>query len=136
MKRVSRKNLFITTPHGLTAQDICVRITPKIFFWRASMTKHVPLAAALFLCAGAFAQEGGIGGSVTDPSGAAVTGATVTVTDTGSGYARTTLTDSQGHYVVPALRPATYSVGVQSAGLRKYAQTGIVVGADQRVTVN
>jgi hypothetical protein len=84
----------------------------------------------------AHAQEGWIGGAVTDPSGAAVAGATVTVTDAGTGYARTAITDDQGRYSVPALRPASYNITAQAVGFRRFVQSGVLLGADQRVTVN
>ncbi|HVB85585.1 MAG TPA: carboxypeptidase-like regulatory domain-containing protein, partial [Candidatus Dormibacteraeota bacterium] len=68
----------------------------------------------LLTCAPAFSQInfGRILGRVTDPSGASVAGATVTVTNTGTNVSRTLTTDTSGAYVAAALNPGTYSVRV------------------------
>ncbi|MDE3110547.1 MAG: carboxypeptidase regulatory-like domain-containing protein, partial [Acidobacteriota bacterium] len=59
---------------------------------------------------------GRILGKVTDPSGAVVAGATVTVTNTGTNVARTLTTDSSGAWAAAALDPGTYSVRVTASG--------------------
>jgi Carboxypeptidase regulatory-like domain len=101
------------------------------------MKKHLFLLAAFLFCRSTlYGQEGGISGTVTDPSGAVVPGAEVTVTDAGTGQSRSAITNPQGHYVIPALRPGDYSLRVDAPGFRKYSQSGIVLRADQRVTVN
>jgi hypothetical protein len=58
-----------------------------------------------------------IQGTVTDPSGAAVVGATVTVKGT-LGINRSTATNSAGSYEVPALPPGTYNVEIQMTGFQ------------------
>jgi hypothetical protein len=106
-------------------------------FRKGAGMKHRILFATTFLvCTALYGQEGGISGTVTDPTGAATPGAEVTITNTGSGQPRTATTNDQGHYVVPALRPGAYSLRVQASGFRTYSRTGIVLGADQRLTVN
>jgi hypothetical protein len=82
------------------------------------------------------AQDGGISGTVTDPSGSTVPAAAVTVTHEGTGLARAATANAQGVYVVPALRPGSYRLDAVAPGFRKYTHSGIVVGADQRVTIN
>jgi hypothetical protein len=65
----------------------------------------------------AFAQESGqILGTVTDPSGAVVPNVTITVRNLGTNAVRTVTTGSNGDFVVPGLRPATYEVVVQASG--------------------
>src|SRR5215469_6831136 len=59
-----------------------------------------------------------IQGTVTDPSGAAVVGATVTVKGT-LGINRSTVTNSAGSYEVPALPPGTYNVEIQMTGFQR-----------------
>ena len=67
----------------------------------------------------AFGQNtASIKGTVTDSSGAAVAGAKVTVTNVDLGITRTTQTNSEGDYEVPALKPGTYSVGVEMHGFQ------------------
>src|SRR5271168_1403942 len=57
---------------------------------------------------------GRILGTVTDPSGAAVAGASVVVTDTQRGLTRTVTTDEAGEYTASDLQPGTYSVQVEA----------------------
>ena len=53
-----------------------------------------------------------INGTVTDPSGQAVVGAKIVVTNLTNGQSRTVTTNQDGMYVVPSLNPATYTVTV------------------------
>ena len=66
-----------------------------------------------------FAQTGGTGivvGTVTDPSGAAVPGATVTLTDTATNAERTATTNEAGSYHFPNVPPGHYNLTVSKAG--------------------
>jgi Carboxypeptidase regulatory-like domain/TonB-dependent Receptor Plug Domain/TonB dependent receptor len=93
--------------------------------------------AALFFSTFALAQGlGRISGTVTDSTGAAVSGASVTATRTGTAELTTASTDSQGNYVFPSLRPATYSLVASAPGMASLTQPGIVLRADQALTVN
>jgi Carboxypeptidase regulatory-like domain len=75
-------------------------------------------------------------GTVTDPSGAVVTGAKVTATEAGTGFSRTVITSAEGFYAIPSLRPSNYNLSVLAAGFRNFTQTGIRLEADQSATVN
>src|ERR1700757_2514014 len=55
-------------------------------------------------------------GTVTDPTGASVVGATVEVLRTATGEKRTVTTDASGGYILPSLEIGTYDVTVQAAG--------------------
>jgi len=79
---------------------------------------------------------GTISGNVTDPSGAGVPGVNVTATETGTGFARSIISDAAGHYVIPNLRPSQYSLTVEAQGFNKAIQTGITLLANQAATVN
>ena len=84
----------------------------------------------------AFAQGlGQIVGTVTDPSDAVVSGATITVTQVGTGFARTAKSNAQGEYAVPSLHPANYQVAVRAAGFSKFSSV-VTLQADQSLTVN
>jgi outer membrane receptor protein involved in Fe transport len=77
------------------------------------------LLAVLMLCLNqAFAQleKGAISGTVTDSSGAVVTGATVTVSSPETGTERTTTSNDQGFYTVTNLAPGTYTVKISGPG--------------------
>jgi protocatechuate 3,4-dioxygenase beta subunit len=69
---------------------------------------------ALAVPAHAQFDSGQISGFVRDSQGAAVPGATVTVTDESTKRARTYTTDASGYYTAPALPPGKYQVSVSS----------------------
>lgn len=79
---------------------------------------------------------GTIVGTVTDPSGAALAAATVKVTDEATSAARETVANSQGYFVVPSLRPSTYSVSFEAAGFSPSVIKNVVLQADESRTVN
>src|SRR5215510_1079014 len=89
----------------------------------------------LAFAAGGFAQNtASIKGTVTDPSGAAVVGATVTVK--GVGIERTTRTSNTGDYEVPALPPGNYTVGVQNKGFQGQQATNVPLQVSQNSVQN
>src|SRR5581483_8541179 len=75
-------------------------------------------------------------GTITDPSGSVVPNAKITATQVATGLARTVITDTQGNYLVPALQPAEYSLNAEAQGFRQLTRKGIVLQADQGVTLN
>ena len=76
------------------------------------------------------AVYGSIFGTVTDPTGAVVPNATVTVTDVSKGTTTTAQTGASGDYRVQHLIPDTYSVTVEASGFKKATQDNVVVYAD------
>ncbi len=84
---------------------------------------------------GAFAQAGSltaeIKGRITDPNGAVVNGATVTLTDPDKGVSRTATTDSQGEYRFLTLTPGTYQLKVEAGGFSSQLKNGIQVTVGQ-----
>jgi Carboxypeptidase regulatory-like domain len=73
---------------------------------------------------------------VSDPTGAAIPGAAVTALQTESGTETKAVTGKDGRYVFPTLLPAPYTVSVLAPGFEAYRQTGVVLEADQALTVN
>src|SRR5713226_2955080 len=71
--------------------------------------------------------RGTILGTVTDPSGAVVAGATVKVRNVATGLERTTATSGDGSYSVPELPIGSYSVTVTQAGFETFVVTGVAV---------
>src|ERR1700734_2778524 len=94
-----------------TSCDGMMTATSKLFF--------ATLAFLLFSVA-ALAQTtaGRVLGTLTDQSGAAVPGATVSITDAQRGIARTVTTDDSGDYSVPDLQPGTYKIHVEAKGFK------------------
>ena len=95
------------------------------------------ILGALLLSLSLFAQGnfGRIIGTVTDPSGAVIGGATVSIIDTERGLARTLTTDQAGEYNAPTLIPGTYTVRVEVKGFQTINRENIVivVGSEVRV---
>jgi hypothetical protein len=84
--------------------------------------------------------SGDIVGAVTDPSGAAVAGATVTVTSKATDATQTATTSSDGSFRVPLLKPGDYTVVVSAAGFEKASlpatvALGVLTRADVRLTL-
>jgi hypothetical protein len=94
--------------------------------------------ALIALAVPAYAQfdSGQISGFVRDSQGAAVPGATVTVTDESTKRARTYTTDASGYYVAPTLPPGKYQVTVELSGFRKFVKTGVILDAASRIATD
>ncbi|MFN7992620.1 MAG: TonB-dependent receptor [Bryobacteraceae bacterium] len=89
------------------------------------------MIAAILLFA-AFAAPGGtakLTGQVTDPSGASVPAANVTLTGT-LGSVKVALTDQQGHYSFDNLAPGTYTVRASATGFGLFEKAGVTLNAD------
>ncbi|HYP29883.1 MAG TPA: carboxypeptidase regulatory-like domain-containing protein [Blastocatellia bacterium] len=72
-----------------------------------------------------------IRGQVTDQSGAAVVGATITITDVTKGTTRTVASDEEGNYVILSLLPSTYNIKVEAAGFATKNLTDIRLAVGQ-----
>jgi len=92
------------------------------------------LLAALSLPAQTF--RGTILGTVTDPSGAVIPGAKVTVKNTGTGLQRSTETSADGSYSAPELPIGTYTVTVTQTGFQTFVATGVTVDVATERRVN
>src|SRR5581483_9398420 len=79
---------------------------------------------------------GSIFGTVTDPSGAAVPNAKVTVTDTNKGTSEETTTNDAGNYSVTHLIPDNYSVRFEAQGFKVTEEKNIPVSADASARVD
>jgi len=85
----------------------------------------------------AFAQRdlGTITGTVTDSTGAVVQGATITITNEGTGESATLQTTAAGDYTRPALLPGSYTVTVEAQGFRRASRQKVEVTPGNRVGV-
>jgi outer membrane receptor for ferrienterochelin and colicin len=90
------------------------------------------LLAAMTPAAFAQTETGQITGTVTDPTGAVVPNATVTVRNVNTGATRTTTTGNSGVYVVPNLLPGTYQVTIEATGFTS-SQRQVTVNVGSRV---
>jgi Carboxypeptidase regulatory-like domain/TonB-dependent Receptor Plug Domain/TonB dependent receptor len=81
----------------------------------------ISLSCLMLQAAGLWAQQtatSGIVGQVNDATQAAVSGASVTVTNTGTHAVRSAMTDAQGTFSVPNLAPASYEIRVEKSGFQ------------------
>jgi hypothetical protein len=82
----------------------------------------------LVVAASAFAQATAqINGTVADPSGGVLPGATVVAVQTDTGFRREVITDEAGAFTVTNLPIGPYRLDVSLSGFRSYQQTGIVL---------
>jgi hypothetical protein len=75
-------------------------------------------------------------GTVTDPSGAPISGADVTIESVGRGLARQMATNDSGFYSAPALDPGEYNVTVGKSGFKKDVRTAIDLRVNQKLTLD
>lgn len=93
--------------------------------------------ALLLLSCALFAQDRAtLTGTVTDPSGAAIPGATVKATDTATNTASETKTTTDGVYTIPYLNPGVYNVEVSAGGFQTLKRDAITLAVGQRLVVN
>lgn len=96
----------------------------------------VILLSLLFVFASlGLAQQGSssIVGNITDPTGAAIVGATITITNTSTGVEHTLTSNSSGAYQLPNVEVGTYTVAVKDPGFKSYQQTGVIVNVSSTV---
>src|SRR5437870_12629121 len=94
-------------------RNLCLRLVP-----RRRLTFVLRIGILLASVWGTLHAQGlsGITGTITDPSGAVVPGAKVTVTNTGTNISNTAITTSAGTYTITDLIPGTYKVRVEAPG--------------------
>ncbi len=97
----------------------------------------VCIAVLLFLGGRTYGQAtGSFLGTVTDKSGSAITGATVTATSQGTGAARQTVTDETGHYNINLLPVAVYTVRVEFKGFQTSETKDVRLQVDEQRELN
>jgi Carboxypeptidase regulatory-like domain len=82
------------------------------------------------------ASSSSLRGTVTDPSGSALPGATVVIANAESKISRTATTGEVGDYRFLALPPGTYTLTVTATGFARYEQTGIQLLVNSPATAN
>ncbi len=116
------------------------RLDPWSLFYRWKAPWRFAVAA--LACAIIFTPisqasiTGSISGTVRDPSGAVMPGATVLVVNMRTGVRQTVTTDSRGFYSFPELPIGEYEIMIQKAGFRQYKQTGLVLDVNTALRVD
>jgi hypothetical protein len=111
---------------------------PRFFRVHTRIVRFFLLTFALLISTALFAQidTGSIVGIVTDSSGAAIKGATVTLTNTGTGVTRVATTNDDGGYQFAALIPGIYSVKASAAGFDATVRTNIEIDVQSRPAID
>src|SRR6266700_4977171 len=77
--------------------------------------------------------SGTIFGTVKDPSGAVVTGASETISSPANGLTRKVTTSDSGEFVAPSLLPGTYTITIEATGFKKLESSGFVLSAADKL---
>ena len=94
-------------------------------------------ALVLLVCGQMFAGvTASISGTVKDPSGAAIAGATVTATNVDTAIAVTQTSNGQGFYSFQSLPLGKYTIDVEQKGFKTYRQTGLVLDVNSALTAD
>ncbi|MFN3322861.1 MAG: TonB-dependent receptor domain-containing protein [Bryobacteraceae bacterium] len=96
------------------------------------------VAMALLIAAGLLAQSftGGVRGTVTDQSEAAIAAARVVVTDAERGTTFNTVSDEAGRFAVTALPPGSYILTAEAPGFKRFSSGRFTIAVQQQLTVN
>jgi hypothetical protein len=108
----------------------------NIIRYAVSLCVFVFLMSALSHTAAAQEFRGSISGSVTDPNGAVVPGATVTVKNVETSIANSITTNDSGAFTVPFLLPGKYTVTVANTGFKTSVLENVTVGVDDRLSLD
>src|SRR5690349_6826744 len=103
------------------------------FLFAAMLTLSMSVAHPL---AQSQAINGTIEGTITDQSGAALPGVSVTVTNVDTGDSRVVVSNDAGVYRAPLLPLGRYRVSAESSGFRKFEQQGLTLSAGQSAVIN
>ncbi len=108
------------------------------------MNRNCLVLLIVMLCAGLsvptahgqVAAAGAIVGTVTDPTGAVIPEAEITVTSIGTQVKRTTTSNAQGFYDFESLLAASYNITIKKAGFQTFVAENVKIDAGARVQVN
>jgi hypothetical protein len=105
--------------------------------WQLWLVVVLTVAAFSFWHRDAHAQAYALmNGTVTDPTGAVIPHASVIATDSLTGAQTKTIANADGEYTFPTLMPAHYTITASARGFKAYKHAGIVLQANQSLTVN
>src|SRR3984957_15777903 len=104
----------------------------RLFLWFATLVALISVASPSF----GQGTTAALAGTVTDPAGATLAGARITVLNVATNLARTATTQTSGNFVLTELPPGRYSLTVDDQGFKPYQQNDIVLEISQRAEIN
>src|SRR3954463_7166517 len=105
-------------------------------FKRLYLQLSLLVSLALLAPLGAVAQESGVVGIVTDSSGAALVGATVTAKNVNTGETRQVTSSDVGGYTIPGVQAGVYQVSAQKDGFQRKVVDQVVLEVQAMRTLN
>jgi len=115
--------------HNYNVRRITVTFRSRILSLFLVLLAGISLASAQ-------TSNGTVVGVITDSSGGALVGATVTITSTDTGAVRTTLTNSEGTYRIESVLPGNYDVSASATGFQTTVHKGLQVPGTAIVTAS
>lgn len=104
--------------------------------WRVILRAALGLGLVAALAMAQTGANTGLRGTVTDPTGASVPQATVTLVRADTGERRVVTTNESGDWEARFLTPGTYQLAFERAGFKKLVRDGVVVSTSEVATVN
>ena len=119
----------IEVSHNRAGKNLCSFVIACVAFLIFAVAGLAPTAAQTF--------KATVVGQVTDPTGAVVPNATITITEQGTGQSQTAQTGGDGSYTIPQLPPGRYDLKVEATGFKPVTQTDLVLetGRTQRFNI-
>lgn len=105
----------------------------------ASIAGVISISVLLLMWPSAAMAQNDVGsvvGFITDQTGAIIPGATVTIVNEGTGETRRVTSDAQGHYAVPNLSPAIYTMMATANGFEKFVSNHNTLASNTIVEIN
>jgi hypothetical protein len=107
---------------------------------RINLSRAIPrlfaVAVLLFFAYQVTAQEGTILGTVSDPSGAVVANASISLVNLETGLSSVVVSDGAGQYVAPDLHPGSYTIKVMASGFKAAEKTGVALQVGDRLRLD
>ncbi len=96
------------------------------------------ISVLIFLAIGAWAQssEGRLSGRVTDPTGAVLRNAQITIENVATGVKRVVETNSAGEYSASALEPGSYKISAEAAGFKTAISTPVLLEVSRDIRID
>jgi hypothetical protein len=113
-----------------------MRVRPFRFVLFFSLSLIILLSFSHSLAAQISSSTGAIRGTVVDPSGAAISGAKVELTNAGTGFKQESSTQSDGSYNFAFLTPGQYSVAVEFKGFNRAVASSVIVEVTKIAVAN
>jgi hypothetical protein len=111
-------------------------LVPRAVRSTTALAAVLLLTLALPSIARAQAVRGTLLGSITDSTGSALPGVTVTITDVGTSISTTTVTNQDGNYTFPNLKDAIYRVEAELASFKKVVRESVRVDVNTTIRVD